>query len=73
MCNPQKVEELELTDLMVCAPWAPKTFPCLTQGGDHRDCCRQNGLPDICVELCQGDIKRIDYRYFRYVIIVNIS
>lgn len=64
LCNPHN-ERIDEPDMIVCAPWAQEAFSCLAGDYDHSDCCRQRGLPDVCVELCTGNVKKIDYKYFR--------
>ncbi|GAB6027715.1 hypothetical protein CHUAL_001951 [Chamberlinius hualienensis] len=64
-CDPKKTDEINLTDMMICAPWVSITLPCLTQGKDHTPCCIQRGLPNLCINLCHGNISRIDYQYFQ--------
>ena len=51
--------------MIVCAPWASEAFSCLADGNDHTDCCRSRGLPDVCVELCSGNVTKIDFKYFK--------
>ncbi|CAH0563601.1 unnamed protein product [Brassicogethes aeneus] len=65
LCDPSETKSVEITDLMICAPWAADTFSCLTNGLDHTPCCRARGLPDICQELCTGNVSSIDFNYFK--------
>ncbi|XP_069682867.1 Ig-like and fibronectin type-III domain-containing protein 1 isoform X2 [Periplaneta americana] len=65
LCDPALSDIAEVTDLMICAPWAAATFSCLTNGVDHTACCRARGLPDLCQELCTGNITQIDFSYFK--------
>ncbi|XP_012543960.1 Ig-like and fibronectin type-III domain-containing protein 1 isoform X2 [Bombyx mori] len=67
LCDPTKTFEIELqvTDLMICAPWAGITFGCLANGMDHTPCCRARGLPDSCLPLCSGNITSIDFNHFK--------
>uniref|UniRef100_T1JD05 Uncharacterized protein n=1 Tax=Strigamia maritima TaxID=126957 RepID=T1JD05_STRMM len=51
--------------MMICAPWINTSVSCLVDGKDHRPCCKQRGLPDLCLPLCEGKIERIDFRFFR--------
>lgn len=64
-CDPSRADGIGLTDLMICAPWVGITVPCLTQRKDLTPCCRQRGLPDLCVNLCHSNISRIDFQYFQ--------
>lgn len=64
-CDPLEADDINLTDMMICAPWVSITLPCLTQGRDHTPCCIQRGLPSVCLNLCHGNITRIDYQYFQ--------
>ncbi|KAA0200274.1 hypothetical protein HAZT_HAZT000766 [Hyalella azteca] len=66
LCNPHN-DRIAEPDMIVCAPWAQEAFSCLAGDYDHSDCCRQRGLPDVCVELCTGNVQKIDYKYFRCV------
>lgn len=66
-CDPIRTSEVSLPDLMICAPWASDSFSCLANGIDHSDCCRARGLPLPCIELCTGNISRIDFQQFRCV------
>ncbi|GBP57931.1 Ig-like and fibronectin type-III domain-containing protein 2 [Eumeta japonica] len=67
LCDPTKTFEigLQVTDLMICAPWAGITFGCLANGLDHTPCCRSRGLPDSCLPLCNGNITNLDFNYFK--------
>jgi len=31
---------------------------------DHSNCCQQRGVSDVCLPLCQGKVKKIDFRHF---------
>ncbi|XP_050297664.1 Ig-like and fibronectin type-III domain-containing protein 1 [Anthonomus grandis grandis] len=65
LCDPVEAEKVEITDLMICAPWAQDTFGCLTNGVDHTPCCKERGLPDICQQLCTGNVSSLDFNYFK--------
>ncbi|CAH1112848.1 unnamed protein product [Psylliodes chrysocephalus] len=65
LCDPVMASSVEITDLMICAPWAADTFGCLANGMDHTPCCRARGLPDICQQLCTGNVSSIDFNYFK--------
>ncbi|XP_045478484.1 Ig-like and fibronectin type-III domain-containing protein 2 [Harmonia axyridis] len=65
LCDPTETASAEITDLMICAPWAPATFSCLTQGLDHTPCCKERGLPDLCQQLCMGNVSSIDFNYLK--------
>ncbi|XP_045488804.1 Ig-like and fibronectin type-III domain-containing protein 2 isoform X1 [Pieris rapae] len=67
LCDPTKTFEigLQVTDLMICAPWAGVTFGCLANGMDHTPCCRSRGLPDSCLALCSGNITNLDFNHFK--------
>ncbi|KDR18237.1 Ig-like and fibronectin type-III domain-containing protein 1 [Zootermopsis nevadensis] len=65
LCDPALSDIAEVTDLMICAPWAAATFSCLTNGVDHTSCCQARGLPDLCQELCTGNITQLDFSYFK--------
>ncbi|KOB66078.1 Ig-like and fibronectin type-III domain-containing protein C25G4.10, partial [Operophtera brumata] len=67
LCDPTKTFEivLQVTDLMICAPWASATFGCLANGMDHTPCCRSRGLPDSCLPLCSGNITNLDFNHFK--------
>ncbi|KAG7312486.1 hypothetical protein JYU34_001998 [Plutella xylostella] len=65
LCDPTKTFEIDVTDLMICAPWAGVTFGCLANGMDHTPCCRARGLPDPCLPLCSGNITTLDFNYFK--------
>lgn len=67
LCDPVEAAITEVTDLMICAPWTSQTFSCLTNGIDHTDCCKSQGLPDSCLNLCSGNISQIDFSYFKWV------
>lgn len=65
LCDPSVAHMAEITDLMICAPWAADTFSCLTNGMDHTPCCKARGLPELCQQLCTGNISNIDFNYFK--------
>ncbi|XP_060866861.1 Ig-like and fibronectin type-III domain-containing protein 1 [Metopolophium dirhodum] len=65
LCDPSRSDVAEVTDLMICAPWASQTFSCLTNGIDHTPCCRARGLPPLCQNLCAGNLTQIDFSYFK--------
>ncbi|XP_066261909.1 Ig-like and fibronectin type-III domain-containing protein 1 [Euwallacea similis] len=65
LCDPIETEKVEITDLMICAPWAQDTFGCLTNGIDHTPCCKERGLPDLCQQLCTGNVSSLDFNYFK--------
>ncbi|CAG2122492.1 unnamed protein product, partial [Medioppia subpectinata] len=31
---------------------------------DHSNCCEQRGVSPVCLSLCKGNVKRIDFRHF---------
>ncbi|XP_050727678.1 Ig-like and fibronectin type-III domain-containing protein 1 isoform X2 [Eriocheir sinensis] len=66
LCDPSN-RYINEPDMIVCAPWATEAFSCLANDMDHSDCCRERGLPPLCVELCSGNVTKIDYKYFRCV------
>ncbi|KAJ3623708.1 hypothetical protein MTP99_017378 [Tenebrio molitor] len=65
LCDPALADTAEITDLMICAPWATDTFSCLTNGLDHTPCCKARGLPELCQQLCTGNVSSIDFNYFK--------
>ncbi|XKL66935.1 hypothetical protein PGB90_010355 [Kerria lacca] len=65
LCDPAQADATEVTDLMICAPWASQTYSCLTDGIDHTPCCKARGIPPLCQELCSGNLTQIDYSYFK--------
>ncbi|XP_065215789.1 Ig-like and fibronectin type-III domain-containing protein 1 isoform X2 [Planococcus citri] len=65
LCDPAQSDATEVTDLMICAPWASHTYSCLTNGIDHTPCCKARGIPALCQELCSGNLTQIDYSYFK--------
>lgn len=65
LCDPAVASTAEITDLMICAPWATDTFSCLTNGVDHTPCCKARGLPDLCQQLCTGNVTNIDFNFFK--------
>ncbi|KAL1122201.1 hypothetical protein AAG570_003606, partial [Ranatra chinensis] len=67
LCGFSEVEDTQVTDLMICAPWAQTTFGCLANGMDHTPCCKARGLPDICQDLCSGNITQLDFNYFKCI------
>lgn len=66
LCDPN-TRYITEPDMIVCAPWAAETFSCLANDVDHSDCCLERGLPPLCVELCSGNVTKIDYKYFKCV------
>ncbi|XP_069163347.1 Ig-like and fibronectin type-III domain-containing protein 2 [Procambarus clarkii] len=66
LCDPSN-KYISEPDMIVCAPWATEAFSCLANDYDHSDCCKERGLPPLCVELCTGNVTKIDYKYFRCV------
>ncbi|XP_046969114.1 Ig-like and fibronectin type-III domain-containing protein 2 isoform X1 [Vanessa cardui] len=73
LCDPTKTFEigLQVTDLMICAPWAGTTFGCLANGLDHTPCCRSRGLPESCLPLCSGNITTLDFNHFKCLRFMN--
>ncbi|KAH9635955.1 hypothetical protein HF086_015529 [Spodoptera exigua] len=73
LCDPTKTFEiaLQVTDLMICAPWAGVTFGCLANGMDHTPCCRSKGLPESCLPLCSGNITTLDFNHFKCLRYMN--
>lgn len=65
LCDPSLAMGAEIPDLMICAPWASDTFTCLTNGLDHTPCCKARGLPDLCQQLCTGNVTSIDFNFFK--------
>lgn len=59
--------QLQVANLMICAPWAEKAFKCLANGMDHTPCCRSRGLPEVCQQLCSGNLTQFDFSYFRCI------
>ena len=66
-CDPIRTADVSLPDLMICAPWAKDSFSCLANGLDHTGCCQARGLPPACLQLCTGNITRIDFTQFRCI------
>eukprot|EP00095_Tigriopus_kingsejongensis_P012676 maker-scaffold22_size673200-snap-gene-3.19 protein:Tk12676 transcript:maker-scaffold22_size673200-snap-gene-3.19-mRNA-1 annotation:"ig-like and fibronectin type-iii domain-containing protein" len=64
-CDFEKVQNVSVPDLMVCAPWTGSMFDCLFDGQDHTQCCQDNGLPDVCLGFCNGSIKTVDFSHFK--------
>lgn len=65
LCDPKMTTQIEIPDLMICAPWTADVFTCLADGKDHTPCCRERGIPSPCNDLCTGNITRLDYHYFK--------
>ncbi|ODM96583.1 Ig-like and fibronectin type-III domain-containing protein C25G4.10 [Orchesella cincta] len=65
LCDPKLATQVEIPDLMICAPWTPEVFSCLADGKDHSPCCRARGIPAPCYDLCTGNITKLDYHYFK--------
>ncbi|XP_046473967.1 Ig-like and fibronectin type-III domain-containing protein 2 isoform X1 [Neodiprion pinetum] len=65
LCDPSSIDHAEIHNLMICAPWAPDTFACLSDGIDHTPCCKARGLPDICQPFCSGNVTVINFNHFR--------
>lgn len=65
MCDPRKTDRTEITDLMVCAPWANITFSCLANKMDHTPCCLARGIPKTCLSFCSGNVTTITFSLFR--------
>ncbi|XP_039279825.1 Ig-like and fibronectin type-III domain-containing protein 2 [Nilaparvata lugens] len=68
LCGMNSTVVAAVTDLMICAPWAEQTFSCLANGIDHRPCCRARGLPELCQELCSGNVTELNFNYFREIL-----
>lgn len=66
MCDPRKTDSTEITDLMVCAPWANITYSCLANKVDHTPCCLSRGIPKTCLPFCSGNVTTITFSLFRY-------
>ncbi|XP_034250543.1 Ig-like and fibronectin type-III domain-containing protein 1 [Thrips palmi] len=67
LCDPARHSAVQVPDLMICAPWAASAFSCLANGVDHTNCCKARGLPELCQELCSGNVTQIDFTYFKCV------
>ncbi|XP_073979651.1 Ig-like and fibronectin type-III domain-containing protein 1 [Rhodnius prolixus] len=65
LCGLTENADLEVADMMICAPWAQTTFSCLANGVDHTPCCKARGLPEICLDLCLGNITQLNFNYFK--------
>lgn len=65
LCDPTTAVSTEITDLMICAPWAHDSFSCLANGVDHTPCCKTRGLPDVCQQFCNGNVTFIDSNHFK--------
>lgn len=65
MCDPRRTDAMEITDLMVCAPWANITYACMANKVDHTPCCRARGIPTSCLPFCSGDVTTITFSLFR--------
>lgn len=65
MCDPRKTDQTEITDLMVCAPWANITYSCLANKIDHTPCCLARGIPKTCLPFCSGNVTTITFSLFR--------
>ncbi|RWS28779.1 Ig-like and fibronectin type-III domain-containing protein C25G4.10, partial [Leptotrombidium deliense] len=64
LCDPVRSDEVTVTDLMICAPWANITFKCMSTGVDHSKCCEERGVSDNCMHFCAGKVARMDFRDF---------
>ncbi|KAG8198461.1 hypothetical protein JTE90_022195 [Oedothorax gibbosus] len=64
LCDPADDEDAKLSDVLMCAPYVNVTFECMSGGADHSQCCKQRGLPDVCLDFCRGNITQLDYRHF---------
>ncbi|KAJ1522116.1 hypothetical protein ONE63_002427 [Megalurothrips usitatus] len=67
LCDPARHQTVQVPDLMICAPWAASAFSCLANGVDHTNCCKARGLPELCQQLCSGNVTQIDFTYFKCV------
>nr|XP_022900341.1 Ig-like and fibronectin type-III domain-containing protein 2 [Onthophagus taurus] len=66
LCDPSIIDVAEITDYMICAPWAPTTFSCLADKLDHTACCKERGLPEKCQQFCLGNTTvNIDFNVFK--------
>jgi hypothetical protein len=65
LCDPVNADFTEVPDLMVCAPWANITFSCLANNIDHTPCCKNRGLPEVCLPFCDGTVKTINFNSFK--------
>ncbi|XP_076359868.1 Ig-like and fibronectin type-III domain-containing protein 2 isoform X2 [Tachypleus tridentatus] len=64
LCNPVFIENTNITQIVICAPFVNVTFKCMAGGVDHTSCCQHRGVPEICLEFCSGHVKSIDFRHF---------
>ncbi|XP_076358950.1 Ig-like and fibronectin type-III domain-containing protein 2 [Tachypleus tridentatus] len=64
LCNPVFIENTNITQMVICAPFVNVTFKCMAGGVDHTSCCQHRGVPEICLEFCSGHVKSIDFRHF---------
>jgi len=65
LCDPVLTDVAEVPDLMICAPWAATSFNCLAGEVSHIPCCKARGLPEICLELCSGNLTQIGFTHFK--------
>lgn len=65
MCEPRRTDSMQITDLMVCAPWANVTFSCMANKIDHTQCCKDRLIPQSCLPFCSGNVTTITFSLFR--------
>lgn len=65
LCDPIEADKATIADLMICAPWSNVTFTCLASHQNHTSCCKSRGVSPFCLQICSGEVKRVDYRHFR--------
>lgn len=65
LCDPIEADKASIQDLMICAPWSNITFSCLSSRVDHSNCCKSRGVTPLCLWMCSGEPKKLDYRHFR--------
>ena len=64
-CDARGVSTVQVSDLMICAPWDTEMFHCLADGQDHTPCCAARNIPVLCQKLCSGNVTDINFKFFR--------
>ena len=58
-CHPISLAEVNIKDMITCAPWAEEMFGCLSDRKDHRPCCATRGVDQNCLDLCGPQVSSV--------------
>ncbi|CAH1263688.1 PTPRF [Branchiostoma lanceolatum] len=62
-----RTEEITLFDFLTCQDHLTSVSHCLLGGEDRSPCCREKGVPELCLGFCSGDMLTMDSSHFSCV------